>query len=287
MKILSLSSFIFAVCAVLTASSAYAAINVSANRIGSSDGISVYDLTVAVAGSQNRKKVYIVNDGISNPKKVVWLFHGFKPDGDPYNQSPREFIERWNLVQLCRKNGYMCIAPDMGASMYPLKEKDADKISDMRWLNEAYKELVFKKHKDLPVIVIGVSTGVEGAIKFSSIDQINIESVVAMSGTYDFFMLQENSGEYRIHQYVFGNSKNVWLAENPVEILKRLVRTKLYLFCESGSIYRKQAEMLRDQRFSNIDVVDKLALGNGYSHSWAFWGSAPVVKALHEILTSK
>jgi len=182
----------------------------------------------------------------------------------------------------------MLIAPDMGATLYPLTGfDDTGKITDIRWLKEAYGTLVFEKHKRVSLVLIGVSTGVEGAIKFSSVVSnfgASADSIVSFSGTFDFFGLDQNTGEYRIHKYIFKDDMNVWRKENPMESLKRLSRTKLYLFCEVNSIYRKQAEELRDQRLANIEIVDMLNLGKGFSHSWGFWGNSGVVKALHEIL---
>jgi hypothetical protein len=263
----------------------YAAISIDYRKTNSSGGIAVYDLSVSVEGSSNKKKVSIINDGLAYPKKVIWLFHGYKPEGDPYSQSPRIFIEKWHLVKLCRENDYICVAPDMGTSLYSVAGLANDeKITDMRWLKEAYNRIIFRKFKDLPAVLVGVSTGVEGAIKFSPLIQ-NVESIVALSGTYDFFALSENSGEYRIHKYAFGTDINVWRAENPVEMLKHLVRIRLFLLCESGSIYKQQADIVKDLRLANIDVVDLLPLGKGYSHNWNFWGNKAVVKNLHEIIT--
>ena len=267
---------------------ASAALNVDLKKTGTAQGVSTYNLTVGGEGIFNKKKVFIINDNLTAPKKILWLFHGFKPEGDPYAQSPMEFIKRWELVQLCRKNGYMLIAPDMGATLYPVTGfEDTGKITDIRWLKEAYGTLVFGKYKGVSVVLIGVSTGVEGAIKFSSVVSnfgASADSIISFSGTFDFFTLDQNTGEYRIHKYVFKDDLNVWRKENPMESLKRLSRTKLYLFCEANSMYRKQAEDLRDQRFANIEIVDMLNLGKGFSHSWGFWGNRAVVKALHEIL---
>ena len=269
----------------------HAALSIDLKKTGTAQGVSICDLTVAGEGVRTKKKVYLINENHPAPKKILWLFHGFKPEGDPYAQSPMEFILRWDLVRFCKKNDYMLIAPDMGATLYPMDGfEDAGKISDMRWLKEAFGSLVFEKHKRTGVVLIGVSTGVEGSIKFASVISnfgVSADSIVAFSGTYDFFTIDQGTGEYRIHKYLFGEMKdnlNVWRSENPMESLKRLSRTRLYLYCESNSIYRKQAEDLRDQRLANIEIADMLNLGKGFSHSWTFWGNPAVVKSLHSIL---
>ena len=264
-----------------------AALLVDAKKIYTANNVTVYDFSVAIDGSVNKKKIFIVNDGIKDPKKFIWIFPGYKPAGDPYAQSPRIFIENWKMIQLCIKNGYVCIVPDMGTSMYEMAGMmDEHTVTDMHWLKEAYKHYIFNDFRNAPVIIAGVSTGAEGAVKFSSVIQ-NVESIIGMSGTYDFFSLPQSSGEYKIHQRVFGDNAGVWRDENPVEILKRSVRMKFYLFCESKSMYFSQAQLLKSQRIANIDVVDYLALGKGKSHNWDFWGSAPVIKTLHEIFLKK
>jgi hypothetical protein len=249
-----------------------------------------YDIISAKVSSGQgslTKRVYIVNGTEKTPKKFIWLFHGYKPAGDPYRQSPEIFIQKWNLVQVCRKNNYVCIVPDMGTSMYVLSDlNNSEKVSDMRFLKELYNEAIFKLYKDAPLIVIGVSTGVEGAVKFSSIVQ-NVESIVGLSGTYDFFSLNRESGEYRIHERVFGTDQSLWRNENPLDILKRSARTRLYVLCESQSIYYPQAKMLLDDKMSNVEAVNVLDLGKGYSHSWGFWGSSKVIRKVQEILVSK
>ncbi|MGL4370756.1 MAG: hypothetical protein ACRCUT_13955, partial [Spirochaetota bacterium] len=91
------------------------------------------------------------------------------------------------------------------------------------------------------------------------------------------------SGEYRLHQRVFGDDPKIWRNENPVEILRRSVRTRLYIFCESQSMYSAQADEMKNMKIGNVDLVDFRELGNGYSHNWKFWGNSRVVRALHEI----
>ena len=114
--------------------SAHATLLVDSKKIYTANQVTVYDFTVTIDGAVNKKKVFIVNDGLKNPKKFIWIFHGYKPDGDPYSQSPRIFIENWKLIQLCVKNDFISIVPDMGTSMYPmtgmLDEKNFRTITD-------------------------------------------------------------------------------------------------------------------------------------------------------------
>jgi hypothetical protein len=269
----------------VTLHAVFADVAVSGKLLYTADSMSVYDMSVSTGGGSQKRKVYIIHNGIKNPKKIIWLFHGYKPNGDPYKQSPAAFIENWGLIKLCKENGYLCIAPDMGTSLYQLSQlNDSTKLSDMRYLKELYNDIVFKNHRNVPIILAGVSTGVEGAIKFSTIIE-NVESIIALSGTYDFMSLDSSGGEFRIHEQAFGNNQSVWFNENPVEILRRSVRLKLYLFCEEYSIYNAQARSLGNLRLTNLDIDERFDLGRGFTHSWQFWGNRRVVQAIKEIMT--
>ncbi|HNX59413.1 MAG TPA: hypothetical protein PKK43_09950 [Spirochaetota bacterium] len=51
-----------------------------------------YTFTAVDAGKVFRKTVYLVGGGNVNPERIVYIFHGYKPKGDPYKQSPSYFI---------------------------------------------------------------------------------------------------------------------------------------------------------------------------------------------------
>jgi hypothetical protein len=262
----------------------FAAVTVQFKPIYENRDLLYCNATVTSEKGSFSRKTFIVNGKAVNPKKFIWLFHGFKPDNDPYLQDPSIFINNWTLADFCRKNNFVCIAPDMGSSMYPLSQyKNSEKVSEMFFLKELYNEIIFNKHKDAPLVIIGVSTGVEGAVKFSTLVS-NVESIIGISGTYDYYSIPKTSGEYRIHEFALGKDSAAWRDENPVEILKRSVRLKLYLFCESNSIYYSQAQALAGQKMSNIDIVNHLDLGKGFSHNWDFWGSGRVVRSILEIM---
>lgn len=264
--------------------SIFAAVDVVLKKQKASWEYTLYDATVSTGQSSLTKKVFIVNPEEKEPKKFLWIFHGYKPSGDSYSQSPINFISKWDLASLCRKNKIVCVIPDMGTSMYLLTElNNSEKISDMRFLKELYNEVIFNKYKDAPVLLAGVSTGAEGAVKFSTLIQ-NVESITGISGTYDFFSLDKNSGEYRIHERVLGKESPEWIKENPLDILKRSVRTRMYLMSEHNSMYKHQAEIVLENKMSNIEAVDLLAMGKGHSHNWNFWGSWKVIKELRKII---
>jgi hypothetical protein len=276
--------FLFTLAFIAQTGFVFASVDVTLKKQKSSWDYTLYNVTVSAGRSVNTKKVYVVNAGEKDPAKFLWIFHGYKPAGDPYQQSPEYFIQRWDLASQCRKHKIVCVIPDMGASMYLLSElNDSDKISDMRFLKELYNEIVFKNYKAAPVLLAGVSTGAEGAVKFSTLIQ-NVESITGISGTYDFFSLDKSSGEYRMHSHVLGKESPEWIKENPLDILKRSVRTRIYLMSEHNSMYRYQAEILLENKMSNLEAVDLLSLGKGFSHSWSFWGSWKVKQELWKII---
>jgi hypothetical protein len=53
---------------------------------------------------------------------------------------------------------------------------------------------------------------------------------------------------------------------------------------EHNSMYRYQAEILLENKMSNLEAVDLLSLGKGFSHSWSFWGSWKVKQELWKII---
>lgn len=263
---------------------ARAEFRITRKNIYTANGATYAEIAVSSEKDSQKRNVYLVNSDIKEPKKIIWLFHGYKPQGDPYRQSPKIFIENWGLINFCKANDFMLVAPDMGTSLYPLSDvNDATRISDIRYLKELHNELVFNVHRNVPTVLIGVSTGVEGAIKFSTLLE-NVDSIVALSGTYNFFSLPEDSGEYKMHERLFGDNIHRWYPENPTEILRHSVRLRLYLFCEQNSIYHTQTLELIDMKLPNLDIEEYLDLGKGFSHSWKFWGNKKTTDAIHAIL---
>lgn len=253
------------------------------------NGIVKKSAKVIIGEQSKTRDLYIVNGQAEKPAKFIWIFHGYKPAGDPYDQSPKNFIVRWGIPAICSRNNYVCVSVDMGTSLYPVYDfSNQSHISDLRFLQEIYNELIFNKFKNAPVVIIGVSTGVEGSIKFVSvIDNLTVESLVALSGTYDLASpsLSVESGEYRIHERSFSDNSSWLLSENPVTILTRKApRMNLYLFCEEYSIYRTQTNELLEKNISTINIENNLFLGNGFSHNWKFWGSRSVILKLKEII---
>ncbi|HEY1405814.1 MAG TPA: hypothetical protein VF857_04315, partial [Spirochaetota bacterium] len=72
---------------------AHAELKVFKRDLYSANGATLADITVSSETGSQTRKVYIIHHGNTNPKKFIWLFHGYKPEGDPYHQLPKIFIE--------------------------------------------------------------------------------------------------------------------------------------------------------------------------------------------------
>ena len=226
---------------------------------------------------KNKKKIVIVNAGENNPRRLVWLFSGYRPKGDPYKQSPSVFIKKWDLEKTALKNKWVFVIPDMGTSLYARNGK----VSDLDWLHNAYVELA-EKYPAKPYF-IGVSTGVEGAVKLTALLEPSVP-VIALSGTYDLFHLPADSGEYRLHRKTLGVKPSVWTNENPMYAFLDGRRYTVYLFCEEKSVYYEQALILGSAGFRNVEIINHLGLGKGKGHNWDFWGDPEVVKTVMGII---
>lgn len=252
---------------------------VPATNLGT--GVSVTEFSVSSGKNVVCKTIYRIGF-TGDPERTVWIFTGYKPAGDPYLQSPGIFAKKWDLENLSAKTRTVFFIPDMGTSVYRLTKKNTGEITDVDWLKAAYDK--FRSAiRSKKILLIGVSTGAEGAVKFASTLD-DVPPVVAISGTYDLFSLPENGGEYRLHQREYGRDPAVWTNENPLFLLRKNAPGKVYLFCEEKSQYFMQAVSLSTAQIPGMTVSNFLYLGKGRRHDWDFWGDRRVVKAVAAIV---
>lgn len=214
-----------------------------------------------------------------NPELLLWIFHGYKPDGDPYKQSPELFIKNLGLKELSSWNNALVVIVDSGISLYSYSPESG--LPELQIYCAVYDKLI-KQYDAMPVILAGISSGAEGAVKFAPF-VINLKSLICLSGTYNFDSLPLDSSEYKIHLKEYG-SKSEWEYEQPVRILP-LLKCKIILLSEEKSIYRAQA---RDaSRVSGIKKIEFIeSIGKGKSHDWDFWGSEEVKKIINSEIQS-
>lgn len=241
---------------------------------------SVYEFQV----NDNKKRMAVVNGNEKEPVRTVWVLHGYKPKGDPYLQSPFIIIKKWGLEKTALKNKWIVFLPDMGASLYARSGRTRNSVSDMDWLQNAFSEFGGKyREQNIPLILIGISTGVEGAVKLSALMQ-QPAPVIALSGTFDLFSLPADSGEYRIHRKAFGVKPSAWTNENPMTVLSDGRHYSVSLFCEERSLFYDQAVLLGSAGLKNVEIRNFLHLGKDRRHNWDFWGDTNVVKAVMGII---
>ena len=237
---------------------------ISARAISNAGSISYVDVKISMPGLNYARTVplRIVNLNGEKALRMVWILHGYKPAGDPYMQDPDIIIRKWGLPGISRRLHAVFFLPDMGTTVYPMSD-----IEDIYQIFLYYKELIAPEG----VILTGISTGSEGAVKFASLCGSKV-CLVCISGTFDLAGLNQSAGEFRIHEKVFKTPQD-WKNENPLEILRNMKGNKVYVFSEENSIFHGQAVNLIKTGLTNIDIIDRTALGKGFSHNWDFWKS--------------
>lgn len=239
-----------------------------------------YTFTAVDGGNVFRKTVYLVGAGNVIPERIVYIFHGYKPKGDPFRQSPAYFIRNWNLDERAAKHSVLFVIPDNEDSVYPVTQAERPG-SDLWMLARLREKIATEFHAKKSPLVIGFSAGVEGAIKFSLMNDIH--EIMAISGNYNLFDLP--AGERAFHERVFGKGLGLLQKENPIDLLKGSGRT-IYLFCEEkNAVNVRQAETLVSSSISGVSIIDFRALGKGFSHDWTFLTSRGILDQLDTIVS--
>jgi hypothetical protein len=234
-----------------------------------------YSLTVKKGKLRAARDLFMIIP--EKPEILLWLFHGYKPDGDPYKQSPEIFIKNYNLKELSLWHNALIVIVDSGESLYSFIPDNG--FPELQIYCGIYDRLT-KQYGTLPVVLIGISSGAEGAVKFAPFVQ-KLNSVIGISGTYNFDALAADSGEHKIHLKEYG-SPGEWEYEQPVKIFPAL-KCNIILLSEEKSIYRQQAAAAAQIRTKNkIEFIEEA--GKGKSHDWDFWGSEEVIKILQRVV---
>ena len=241
--------------------------------------VSRYRVTVKSGPQQAVRSLYVAAP--EKPVVVLWLFHGYKPAGDRYQQAPELFFARWKLKELAEKYRAVIVCVDSGTSIYPFRPKRG--LSEVFVLTEIFRTQIAARFPDLPVITAGVSTGVEGAVKVAPFIT-TIKTIIAISGTFNYDTLPEG-GELSLHVAEFGEERG-WNRESPEEVLMGLNDVRIVILSEQNSIYHEQARAAAGRKYPGVTVLNRLDTGVGYGHSWRFWGSAPVLDVIEKELAA-
>jgi hypothetical protein len=229
-----------------------------------------------------RKTIYLVGQDNPSPKQVIYIFHGYKPKGDPYKQSPAYFIKNWQLGDMAAKFSVLFVLPDNGDSVYPISRIN-EPLSDMGTLEILHRIIREKFSSAGRELSIGFSAGVEGAVKFAIINDIN--EIVAISGNFDLHSIP--AGEMSFHIKSFGTEKDILERENPITLLRKNPKT-IYLFCEEKNDANvRQSQALIDAAIPGIRIIDFRSLGKGFGHDWSFLTSPGVIGNLEKIISGE
>jgi len=246
------------------------------------------------AGSgEHFHRVLIVSPASSPVRRVVVVFPGYHPEGDPYLQSLENFLERWDLSRRAEETGSVFLVCDMGDSLY-LSVKNGLKPDDLDFIEGVLGTEALRRYKGKVFVFLAVSTGVEGAIKFLSRHPRPGPAVlVALSGTYDLSLLPASSGEYLLHRRVFGDSPEIWKRESPVEALRsaaiaassRHGALTVHVFSEEKSIFRAQLVRLSKFTCPGLTIVSYPEFGRGLGHGWGFWAEKGLADKVFSIIS--
>ena len=209
-------AFILIVCPVFAKSGPD--INALKKSWGKIDSITIkkfagnrHAITVRKGETRALRDLYMIAP--ENPELLLWLFHGYKPKGDPYKQSPEVFIKNMGLKELSSWYNALVVIIDSGVSLYSYIPDNG--LPEIQIYCEVYDRLA-KQYGTLPAVLTGVSSGAEGAVKFAPFVN-NLKSLICISGIYNFDSLPADSNEYRIHLKEYGSSAD-WKYEQPVRI---------------------------------------------------------------------
>lgn len=224
---------------------------------------------------ENGLEIYLVG-AKTNISRIVWIFPGYITERDSYKQRPEYIVRYWKLDEY--PSDVLFVIPVVEKSVYPLYEGE----NFASWRESLRR---FRRERihgvDRREIFIGISSGVEGTIKFVFPEKKGV--FVWLSGTFDYVSLDRKMGEYLLHERIFGSWGERWLRENPLSLLMSYEGVA-YVFCEKSSIFYHQQERLLRADLPSLRVVPVYVGAWESGHNWAFWGDERVVEKLREII---
>jgi hypothetical protein len=275
--------------------SALSALRISAFQlketlISENNNILTYNYVLTGGGRNFYGRAVLVRSTNTDADRLVVVIPGYSPKGDPYYQEPEQFVRRWNLAHLPQNNRMNFLVIGMGASMYPLAQSlKTNQASDLRFL-AAVISSNRERTGGLPVWLVGISTGVEGAVKLRAmapkLGLQGIKGIIGISGTWDFSRLDPKSGEYGLHKALFGSDKKIWAAENPLNLIKKIDDEDLsiHIFSEKKSIFFDQMMEVKNLPRNKTRIEIHPGFGYGFQHNWDFWASPELVRYVFHVI---
>jgi len=220
-------------------------------------------------------------------KKLIFIFHGYLINRDPYLQRPQYIIEKMNLKKYAEELEALIVIPQMNDTVYEkeylqtsLKWDNNGNIAGGKWANEVLPQYIVKKYfnnNQPPMYAIGISTGAQGAIKFGIQNSKYIKKVIGISGTYSLLNLPKDDGEYIIHDLIFGDrDKNlkIWKQEDIFKNIKKIT-FPLYLYSESNSVLTNQTKKILEysKKHKRNNISGSYSIIAQSEHNWIFWSN--------------
>jgi hypothetical protein len=157
------------------------------------------------------------------PYRLLIALHG-------WNRRARSWERRSAIARLADRHGLVVGCPVMGRTVYETAYYPqtrglgprTPRMPGTRWIRKVVLPHLHRRYRvsasRRDTGLLGVSTGGRGALLVAERDP-RFGFAGALSGTFDLLLLRPGSGEYRIHQRVYGSRARHgrrWRRDNPV-----------------------------------------------------------------------
>jgi len=211
---------------------------------------------------------------------LVLALHG-------WGHSAVQFKKEGELGRWSDESGVVIAVPDMGKTVYETKLYPETRgawssVPGTRWVGEVVLPYLRANYAVLPdrghTAIVGYSTGGRGALLVAQ-KYPEFAFAASLSGTFDLFALDPNTGEYRIHAAVYGDRKRFparWSKDDGVsaDLVAKLRDTEVFLAHggEDKTVPFAQSEAMA-QALTPSGARVTHATVKGAAHDWAFWNA--------------
>lgn len=201
-----------------------------------------------------------------------------------WGHEPATWKERPNFAQLADRWGVVLALPAMAHSVYESVRYPESRATDapapgLPWIGEVVLPALRARLAVDPTrsrtAIIGYSTGGRGALLVAT-RYSEFKFAASLSGTYDLFTLDPTTGEYRIHEKVFGSRSafpDRWRIDDiSDDDVARLKDVALYLAhgARDDVVPASQLEDFAERmRTHNVEAETRIDEHGG--HGWQFW----------------
>jgi hypothetical protein len=229
-----------------------------------------YKITAKKGHSVIDRNIYMIIPEF--PECILWIFNGSSTIGSD-KSSPELLIDKMNLKEMASWHEAVIIISDSGSSLFAYNPEN--NFPELQILNSFYEKVIELKG-NLPVILFGISSGAEGAVKFAPFVQ-KLYSLICVSGLYDYDSLKPDSAEYKLRLKEYGSAEE-WKNEQPVKILPAL-NCRIFLISGDKSIYDSQFDLIKR---NGIRITESVIIpGKTDSSGKNLWQADEVKKILY------